>query len=124
MQKVRPKYLNVMQIKLPVTGVVSIFHRVSGILIILCIPLLLYLLHKSVQDESGFLWVNELIQSFGMKLVIVIILLALVHHLLTGIRFLLFDIDLGVTRDSARKISWFVLAVDVIVLLLMIGWII
>ncbi len=124
MQKRRPKYLNVMQIKLPVTGVVSIFHRVSGILMILCIPLILYLLDKSVRDASGFLWVNELIQSFGLKLVLGIVLLAVVHHLLTGIRFLLFDIDLGVTRDSARKISWFVLAIDAIVLLLIIGWII
>ncbi len=122
--KERPKYLNLMRIKLPVTGVVSFFHRVSGILLILSIPLVLFLLDKSIQDEAGFNGAIKALQATSVKLIFGAVLLAVVHHLSTGIRFLLFDLDLGVTRESARKISWLVLGIDVLALLLVIRWII
>ncbi|MDR2030827.1 MAG: succinate dehydrogenase, cytochrome b556 subunit, partial [Azoarcus sp.] len=42
-RKQRPKYLNVVRIRLPLPGIVSILHRVSGAGLFLLLPFLLYL---------------------------------------------------------------------------------
>ena len=106
--KTRPIYLNLLQIRFPVAAVLSILHRVSGVMLFVATPAVIYLLDISLRSESGFARAADLIAGLPMRLVAAVLLWALVHHLFAGIRFLLIDIDLGVARDSARRGAWVV----------------
>ena len=46
-----PVFLNLLQIRLPIAGIMSIIHRASGMLMVLLIPLSIYLLDLSLTDE-------------------------------------------------------------------------
>ena len=102
----RPRYLNLLKIKMPVTAVLSIGHRASGLLLVLTIPFLIYVFQLSVSSEQGFSSVIALMQQTWIKIIIIILTWSLVHHFISGIRFLLIDIDLGVERQSARFTAW------------------
>ena len=50
----RPVYLNLAKIKLPVPGLMSIMHRISGVLMVLAIPFVIYLMERSLSSPEGF----------------------------------------------------------------------
>jgi succinate dehydrogenase / fumarate reductase, cytochrome b subunit len=106
----RPVYLDLFRIHLPVMGIVSLLHRLSGVLMFLAIPLAAWLLDLSVASPQDFDHVLELLSHPLMKLVQLLLLASLAHHLFAGIRFLLIDFDIGVTKPGARLGSWLVLA--------------
>ena len=99
----RPKNLDLTKIKLPITAQVSILHRISGVLLFLSIPFFIYLLQLSLSNEQGYAEAVALVDNLFVKLVLFVLLWALMHHLLAGIRFLLIDVDIGVKIDAARK---------------------
>lgn len=103
MNKNRPKHLNLIKIKFPVTAVLSIFHRITGVLMSLSLPGFLILFGISLKDESGFLFVSELYDQFWFRIIIAFYAWFLLHHFMSGIRFLLIDIDVGVLKPAARK---------------------
>jgi succinate dehydrogenase / fumarate reductase cytochrome b subunit len=102
----RPVYLNLLQIRLPVPGFMSILHRASGALLSLAIPLAIYLLDLSLRNPEGYAQVHVLLDSLPAKLVLLGVLWALVHHLLAGIRYLLLDLDVGIERPAYRYTAW------------------
>ena len=104
----RPVFLNLLRIRQPVMAVVSIFHRISGVLMILALPGLVYLLNLSLSNQAGFSQVADLLASPVLKLLAVLLGWALTHHILAGIRFMLLDFDLGIERAVARKTAWLV----------------
>jgi len=104
----RPVFLNLLRIRQPVMAVVSIFHRISGVLMILALPGLVYLLNLSLSNQTGFSQVADLLTSPVLKLLAVLLGWALTHHILAGIRFMLLDFDLGIGRAVARKTAWLV----------------
>ena len=110
----RPKYLNLIQIRLPIPGIVSIAHRISGILMFLAIPFIAYTLHVSVRDEAGFLEISMLMDNIVIKLALFILLWSLLHHLFAGIRYLFIDADVGVHKQSARASAAMVMATAII----------
>ncbi len=112
----RPVFLNLTKIRLPVTGMVSIFHRLSGLLLATCIPLLIYLFDLSLRSPQGFAEVQQLLQSPLLKLVLTVGAWALSHHLIAGIRFLLIDIDIGILKTSARRSAWITHALTALIL--------
>ena len=57
----RPYFLNLVKIRLPLPGFVSILHRVSGVLLFLSTPLLVYLFDLSLRGEQGFDSVKEIL---------------------------------------------------------------
>ena len=123
-QKVRPKYLNFFKIKLPITGIVSIGHRISGVLLVLSIPFWLYLLQLSLSGPAGFAEAKEWLNGFFISLLSLIILWSLVHHFYAGIRFLLLDLDIGGEKEQAITFSRLVFVAEGITMLFVIGWII
>ena len=54
MSKARPRYLDLFRIRLPVPAFVSILHRVTGAVLFLLIPVLLYLWQMSLQSPETF----------------------------------------------------------------------
>lgn len=98
----RPKYLNLIKIRLPIPGIVSFAHRVSGVLMFLAVPFLVYLLYLSASGESGFIQTQHLLNSPLIKLFLLILAWSIYHHLFAGIRYLLIDADIGVEKSAAR----------------------
>lgn len=113
MAKPRPKYLNLVQIRLPVPGVVSIMHRVSGAALFLLIPVLLCLLQSSLASERGFGAIRDTLATPLAKLALIGLLWAFLHHFCAGIRYLFLDLDIGTDLRAARASSWVVLAVSI-----------
>ncbi len=117
----RPVFLNLLQIRLPVAGVLSIAHRVSGVLLFLALPLLIGLLELALSGEAGFARVAALLHGVGGWTARFLLSWALLHHLLAGVRYLLIDADLGVQAPLYRQSAWAVLAGAPLLALLLAG---
>ncbi len=122
LNKDRPKYLNLLRIRLPITGVLSIAHRISGVLLVIAIPFVIYLLSLSLVSPQGFADTQALLNLPIIKLVLLMVFWALMHHFLAGIRFLLLDIDIGYHRTQAQQSAWMVFIGEMIAVFLLIGW--
>lgn len=106
----RPIYLNLFKIKLPLPGVVSFLHRVSGALLFLAIPLLLAVLQQSLASAESFGQTRQCFDSAPIKLLVVGAAWTFFHHFFAGLRFLALDLDKGGNLPLARKTSGLVLA--------------
>ena len=104
----RPVFLNLTQIQFPVGAVTSIGHRVSGVLLALAVPAGLFLLDLSLQDEAGFRTATALFEPLLGKLIVAVLLWALLHHLLAGVRHLLTDFNVGSRLGAGRRSAWMV----------------
>jgi succinate dehydrogenase / fumarate reductase, cytochrome b subunit len=98
--------------RLPLAGIVSILHRVSGMLIFLLLPFILYMLDKSLTSEISFEYFKGYTSHFLVKLAILALVWAYLHHFCAGVRHLLMDLHMGLDKDSARKSSVAVFAVS------------
>jgi len=116
----RPVYLNLLKIRLPLTGIVSFAHRVSGVLLFLFLPFSVYLLDLSVQSKESFASVQQMMSQPLMLLVQVLVLWSLAHHFFAGIRFLLIDAEIGVEKSQARFGAWLVFLAEAVTILLII----
>jgi len=113
--KPRPKNLDLRTIRLPLPGIVSILHRVSGaLLFLLGIPLLLGALQSSLHSREGFAAVGVLFSQPVVKLLLLAFIWAFVHHFCAGIRFLLLDIHKGVKIGPARTSSLWVMIISLL----------
>ncbi|MCW8899463.1 MAG: succinate dehydrogenase, cytochrome b556 subunit [Gammaproteobacteria bacterium] len=120
----RPKYLNLFKIHLPITGIASINHRLSGLILFLFIPVSLYLFQLSLSGDAGFNQALLFLSSPWIKLGLVLLTWSFIHHLFAGFRFLLIDQNIGVSLSVARKSAWFVVFTAVIATLIISGvWI-
>jgi succinate dehydrogenase cytochrome b subunit len=117
MRKPRPKYLNLAKIRLPLPGIVSIMHRVSGAALFLLIPFLLYVLQMSLASERGFAAIRGVLTTPLAKLAAILVLWGFLHHFCAGIRYLVLDLDIGTDLPAARASSWAVLAVSIVLTL-------
>ena len=98
----RPKFLNLLLIRMPVGALTSIGHRLSGVLLFLSLPLAAFLLDLSLQGPEGFEQAAQLLAYPALRIVELLIAWSLAHHLLAGVRFLLIDLDIGVDKLPAR----------------------
>jgi succinate dehydrogenase / fumarate reductase cytochrome b subunit len=108
--KKRPVHLDLLHIRLPVGGVVSILHRVTGVALVLALPVAIFLFRQSLLSPEGYAWVTALLQSLPMHIVLFLVTLAVAHHFFAGIRHLLLDLDFGISRTGSRHGAWLVLA--------------
>jgi succinate dehydrogenase / fumarate reductase cytochrome b subunit len=110
----RPKYLNLLQIRLPVPGLVSILHRVSGTALFLMLPVLLVLFELSLESPQTFARFKAAFSHWAIKLLLIGLVWAYLHHLCAGIRHLALDLDYGTELATARASSWAVLAISAV----------
>jgi succinate dehydrogenase cytochrome b subunit len=109
----RPKYLNLLEIRLPVPALISILHRVTGASLFLFIPFLLYLFQLSLESPQTFGAFKSVASLWLVKLLVIGLMWAYLHHFCAGIRHLALDLHVGVGLESARTTSWIVLAVSI-----------
>lgn len=116
----RPVYLNLFKIRLPLPGMISFAHRISGVFLFLAIPFAVFLLDLSLQSPQSFGEVQQLLAQPLLLLVQILLLWSLVHHFFAGIRFLLIDAEIGIDKTQTRTGAWLVLLAEAITMLLII----
>lgn len=102
-KKNRPVYLNLFAIHLPITGLASIVHRVTGVLWVLLLPLALGLFQRSLENEAGYAQVRALMDGMPAKLALLLALWLFAQHFFSGLRHLFLDLGMGVSLNSARR---------------------
>jgi succinate dehydrogenase / fumarate reductase cytochrome b subunit len=114
----RPVFLTLHQIHLPLAGLVSIAHRITGVLLFLILPLVIYLLDHSLESAEGFVEVMQWLQGWPWRLLFAVMVWWFAHHLFAGLRFILIDLDIGVNPAPARHGARLVLLCGAVVLLI------
>ena len=108
----RPKYLDLFKIRLPLPGLVSILHRVSGTALFVFAGVLLYLLQESLRSPESHEHFRAIITCWPVKLFLIGMLWSFLHHFFAGLRFLLLDVHVGSDLKAARATSMAVLAIS------------
>lgn len=113
MTKPRPKFLALHEIKLPLPGFASILHRISGAGLFLMLPLLIWLLQLSLGSTQASVELFAAITgNWLVKLILLGLIWAFLHHFCMGIRILLIDIHIGVEKAQARSSAVAVMVVS------------
>ncbi|GAB4300582.1 MAG: succinate dehydrogenase, cytochrome b556 subunit [Thiohalomonadaceae bacterium] len=118
----RPIFFHLLQLHLPLTALVSIVHRLTGLLLFLALAPAIWLLERSLTDAAGYAQVQQLLQTWPLRLLGLLLLWALVHHLLAGLRVLLIDAEIGVERGAARRSALWVCVTGVLILIAGVMW--
>ncbi len=113
MTKQRPKHLALNEIRLPLAGFASILHRISGAGLFLLLPLLIWLLQLSLGSTQGNAETFAAITgNWLVKLILLGLVWAFLHHFCMGIRILLIDIHVGVEKQQAHNSAVAVMVVS------------
>lgn len=110
----RPVFLNLFQIRLPFPGLASISHRISGVLLFLGLPVVLWLLMKAGESPETFTLVVDIINAPQFLPVLLVISWAFWHHLIAGIRFLFLDLEVGVEKKASQRSAQLVIGLGVL----------
>ena len=109
MSQARPKFLNLFQIRQPVPAIVSILHRISGAVLFLFLWLFLLGLQRSLGSPEAHAQLRAFMDEPLMKLLLLGLLWAYLHHTFAGIRHLALDLQLGIQLPGARMTAFAVL---------------
>jgi succinate dehydrogenase / fumarate reductase cytochrome b subunit len=118
MLKKRPKHLALHLIKLPLPGLISIFHRISGLALFFALPLLLLALQYSLRSIETYTRLMDVLNQPAAKLVLLGLLWAFLHHFCAGLRYLAIDLHIVANLKQARDSSKIVLLVSLLLTVL------
>jgi len=113
-KKKRPKNLDLPSIRLPLPGILSILHRISGAVLFLMLPVLLWLFQQSLASPDSYAAAKAVTDNFLVKLILLGLIWLYMHHFCAGIRYLLLDLHKGIDLASARFSSKIVFGVSIL----------
>lgn len=122
MKNSRPLNLNLFTIKFPMAAIVSILHRLSGVILFIFIPALLYLLHCSLNSETSFTNLQNNFSPSWVKLPLWLFMAAICFHFIAGIRHLLMDMQFGMTKEGSKLSAYTVILLAIVLILLSGYW--
>ena len=106
--------------RLPAAGWVSILHRVSGALMFVLLPFIIWLFDKSVSSEISFAKFKAAINlgisfypGWFIRLTMLALIWAYLHHLIAGMRHLYMDATHSVSREFGRSSAVFTLSASI-----------
>ena len=115
-KKKRPEFRNlnlfndVRTYRLPLAGIISILHRLSGMLMFILLPLVIWMFDTSVSSEISFARFSAafnvglgFVPGWFIKLVTLALIWAYLHHLAAGVRHLYLDVSHKTTKDFGRQ---------------------
>ena len=121
--KPRPVYLNLVRIRLPLPGIVSFLHRVSGaVLFLIGLPLLLAGVQASLASPESFAALRATASGPVAKIILIGLIWGYIHHFCAGLRYLLLDIHQFIELKPARQSSVVVLACSLVLTLVIAVW--
>jgi succinate dehydrogenase / fumarate reductase cytochrome b subunit len=115
----RPVNLDLGTIDLPLPSIVSITHRITGVLLVAGAVILLWMLDESLASEEGFNAVATLADSVFCKLIVWAVVAALIFHTLAGIKHLIMDLGYGETLEGGMVGAKLVFIVAAILIVMM-----
>jgi succinate dehydrogenase / fumarate reductase cytochrome b subunit len=107
----RPVNINLIKIKLPISALTSITHRLAGMYIFfITYPLSVFLFYLSISSSESFInLTNILINTIYISTFVAFSYLVLWYHILTGVRHLIMDMHIGESLDASKYSSILVL---------------
>jgi succinate dehydrogenase / fumarate reductase cytochrome b subunit len=121
-QTKRPINLDLFTIKFPLPAIISILHRISGVFVFLLIPLLLWMLDLSLSSPMGFDYLQGILTSLWFKFIVWLFLVALLYHLVAGIRHLIMDMGIGESLQGGQRGAQITILVTIVLALLAGVW--
>ncbi|EKD73712.1 MAG: hypothetical protein ACD_45C00215G0003 [uncultured bacterium] len=118
MNNQRPKNLNLFTIRQPLPAIVSILHRISGLILFLLLPFLLWGFNLSVSSQQSFDDLQQVLAIPWIKFIIWCCLSAFIYHLMAGIRHLLMDIGIGEELKSGRLSAALTILITLLLIIL------
>ena len=120
------RLVDALQYRLPLAGVVSILHRVSGVVMLALLPLLVWLFDTSVTSEASFdVFKAAFTAGIGfvpgilIKIAVWGLIWAYLHHFIAGVRHLWMDATHSVTKEFGRQSAVVTLALSIVLTLLL-----
>jgi len=114
--KKRPEFRNINALSdlptylLPAAGWVSILHRISGVLMFLLLPLIIWMFDNSISSEISFAKFSAafniglgFVPGWFMKLVALALIWAYLHHFIAGLRHLYMDMCHAVSKEFGKS---------------------
>jgi succinate dehydrogenase / fumarate reductase cytochrome b subunit len=114
----RPVNLNLLTIRQPITAVVSILHRITGLVLLLSLPLMFWALHLALTSQEGFNTVMSYLLLPQGQLLVLGIWTAFAFHLCAGIRHIIMDFGWSESLAQARFGAYFVMILTLILVVL------
>ncbi len=102
-------------------AIVSIGHRISGLLLVIAIPFVIYAFQLSLINADEYHRVLTVIDHPVILAIFAVLTWSFSHHLFAGIRFLLIDIDIGVSKAAARASAWLIHVLAVTATIVIVG---
>jgi len=127
--KTRPgtmRLSDALQYRLPLAGVVSILHRASGAILFVLLPFIVWMFDTSVTSEisysrftSAFVAGIGYLPAWLVKLVVLALIWAYLHHFIAGLRHLWMDATHSVSKEFGRQSAVFTLALSALLTVLL-----
>ena len=124
--KTRPVFRNIHALqdlpsyRLPAAGWVSILHRISGALMFLLLPFIIWMFDTSVSSEISFAKFKAAFNvglgfapGWFIKLLALALIWAYLHHLIAGMRHVYMDVHHAVSKEFGKSSALFTLALSV-----------
>ena len=122
----RPEFRNINALtdlpgyRLPLAGIVSILHRISGAIMFLLLPFIIWMFDTSVSSEISFARFTSAFGKEGlgpfagwfMKLIVLALIWAYLHHMIAGLRHLWMDINHAVSKEFGKSSAAVTLALS------------
>ena len=115
----RPVSIDFRTIRMPMTAILSILHRISGVLLFLGMPILLWMFGRSLGSTADFQDLQLLLDNILFKLIFFGILAALIYHIIAGTKHLLMDLGIGETEQGSKIASRMVLVASLISIIIL-----
>jgi succinate dehydrogenase / fumarate reductase cytochrome b subunit len=115
----RPEYRNIhitdlISYRLPLAGLVSILHRISGAVMFLLLPFVLWVFDTSLRSQQGWDTVAGVLSAWPLKIVALGLFWALAHHLCAGIRHVLMEARHALSKQQGRRYAAVTLTVSLL----------
>ena len=112
----RPVYIDLRKINLPVSALISITHRLSGIYVFfITLPLMLALIYFSTESEDSFNDLSLFLKDYKFILGLIVLSFCILwYHILSGVRHLLMDVHIGESLIASKYSAIFIISLWII----------
>lgn len=119
----RPVNLDLRSLTYPPMAIASILHRLSGVLLFVLLPVMLYVFHLSLQSPESFLALQNCLRHPFSKFIVWTFSAAMIYHLIAGVRHLCMDLGWGESLTGGRQSALAVMLLSAILIILLGIWI-
>ena len=112
----RPVYIDLRKINLPVSALISITHRLSGMYVFfITLPMMLALIYFSTESEDSFNDLSLFLKDYKFILGLIVLSFCILwYHILSGVRHLLMDAHIGESLLASKYSATFTISLWII----------